>query len=62
MEMEKPGFESFGEVKKYALKLVKILQNQKRNRGGLTFVDAYHGAEPKGEWETAAAAAAERGG
>ena len=46
MEMEKPGFESFSAIKKYALKLVKVLQNQKRqSRGGLNLVDAYRGVE-----------------
>ena len=44
MELEKPGFGTFQEVKKYALKLVKVLQNQKRHRRGrLNLVDAYRG-------------------
>ena len=57
MEMEKPGFGTFQEVKKYALKLAKDLQNQKRtSRGGLNLVDAYRGVEHEDERETAAAA------
>ena len=44
MDMEKPGFGTFQEMEKYALKLVKVLQNQKRHRrGGLNLVDAYRG-------------------
>ena len=46
MEMEKPGFGTFQEVKKYALKLVRVLQNQKQaSRGGVNLVDAYNGVE-----------------
>jgi len=45
MEMEKPGFETFSAIKKYALKLVKVLQSQKRHRGALNLVDAYSGVE-----------------
>ena len=45
MEMEKPGFESYDQIKKYALKLVKVLQNQKRHRGAVNLVDAYGGVE-----------------
>ena len=45
MEMEKPGFETFSAIKKYALKLVKVLQNQKRHRGALNLVDAFGGVE-----------------
>ena len=42
-------------MKKYALKLVKVLQNQKRTaRGGLNLVDAYRGVEYEDEQETTA--------
>ena len=42
--MEKPGFETFAAIRKYTLKLVKVLQNQKRKgRSRLNLVDAYRG-------------------
>ena len=51
MELEKPGFETFSAIKKYALRPVKVLQTQKRtSRGGLNLGDAYCG-EPEEEPE-----------
>ena len=42
-------------MKKHALKLVNVLQNQKMTaRGGLNLVDAYRGVEHEDEQETAA--------
>ena len=44
VEMEKFGFETFAAIGKYTLKLVKVLQNQKRKgRSRLNLVDAYRG-------------------
>ena len=45
MEMDKPVFETYIAVKKYTLRLVKVLQHQKRRARSLNLVDAYqHGA------------------
>ena len=43
MGMEKPGFNAFEEIKKYAIKLVKVMQNQRRQCKPLNMVDAYQG-------------------
>ena len=48
--MEKPGFETFAAIRKYTLKLVKVLQNQKRReKSGLNLVDAYGGDSGEGD-------------
>ena len=41
MEMAKPGFETYAEVRKYTLRLVKVLQHQKRCGRNINLVDAY---------------------
>ena len=41
MEMAKPGFETYAEVRKYTLRLVKVLQHQKRRGRNINLVDAY---------------------
>ena len=52
MEMAKPGFETYAEVKKYILRLVKVLQHQKRRGRSLNLVDAYqHGAPGNEEFD-----------
>ena len=43
MEMEKPGCSTFEDIKEYAIKLVKVMQNQRRHRKPLNMVDAYQG-------------------
>ena len=43
MEMEKPGLTTFEDIKKYSIKLVKVMQNQRRHRKPLNMVDAYQG-------------------
>ena len=53
MEMEKPGFSTFDEIKKYAIKLVTVMQNQRRHRKPLNMVDAYQGqVEPEFEQQS----------
>ena len=39
--MELPVFESIEQVKRYALKLIKLLQNQRRRPKSLSMADAY---------------------
>ena len=46
MEMNKPGFETYIAVKKYALRLVKVFQHQKRRGRSLNLVDAYQQGAP----------------
>ena len=41
MEMAKPGFETYAEVRKYTMRLVKVLQHQKRRGRNINLVDAY---------------------
>ena len=43
MEMSKPGYETYHEVRKYTMRLVKVLQHQKRRGRSLNLVDAYLG-------------------
>ena len=52
MHMDRPGYETYDKIKKYAVKLVKIMQNQRRRpRTGVSMVDAYRGEpqEPEGD-------------
>ena len=49
MEMEKPGFSTFLDIKKYALKLVKVMQNQRRKPRPLNLVDAFQGQEEQAQ-------------
>ena len=54
MHMDMPGYEMYDKIKKYAVKFVKIMLNQRRRpRTGVNMVDAYRGEpqepEPAGE-------------
>ena len=54
MHMDIPGYETYDKIQKYAVKLVKTMQNQRcRPRTGVNMVDAYSGEpqepEPAGE-------------
>ena len=49
MEVDKPGFETYTAFKKYALRLVKVLQHQKRRGRSLNLVDAYQYGVPSVE-------------
>ena len=41
MEIAKPGFETYAEVRRYVLRLLKVLQHQKRRGRNINLVDAY---------------------
>ena len=52
MEMAKPSFETYAEVKMYTLRLVKVLEHQKHRGRSLNLVDAYrHGAPSNEEFD-----------
>ena len=49
MEMDKPGFETYTAIKKYTLRLVKVLQHQKRRGRSFNLVDAYQQGAPSAD-------------
>ena len=46
MHMDMPGYETYDAIRKYALKMVKVLQNQKRKPGGINTVTERMGMQP----------------
>ena len=46
MEMTKPGIKTYAEVRKCTLRLVKVLQHQKRHGRNINLVDAYQQGPP----------------
>ena len=49
MEMAKPSFETYAEIEKYILRLVKVLQHQKRRGRSLNLTDACQQGPPSTE-------------